>query len=87
MHEKSSTVFTHGSMLVTEIIQQTAWDVLHEDVNEVFNDTARLLLYRTFRAVVKKLDNVGVVQTFQNLDLSLDWFDVFLILLKELFAK
>ena len=61
--------------------------MFHEYVNEVFDDTARLFLNGTLWAIINQFDDVGMVQTFKNLDLSFDWFDVFLIFLEEFFSE
>jgi hypothetical protein len=38
VHEKSTTIFTHGSHLITKVIKESTGDVFHQDVDQVLDE-------------------------------------------------
>lgn len=85
--EVATCVFAHASDRLAQVEEETAGNVLEEDVDEVLDLSARWLLDIAVGTISLNLDDIGVLEALENLDLLLDGLDGFLVSLEELFSQ
>ena len=85
--EEPSCVFSHGAHRLAEIEQETTLHELHNDVDEVLDDSSTWLDDLSGITVVVHLDNACVVEVLQNCDFILDRKDAVLVSVEELFLQ
>ena len=73
--EKSASVFAHGAHCLTQVEEKATRDILHGDVDQVGDSSARRL--DNFATVSKALhgDHVLMVHVLQNSDFIVDRLD------------
>ena len=72
MEEVPSSVLTHGTHGLTEVEKETALDELHNDIDEVVNDTTARLDDLAGVAILVHVDNAGVLEGLENSDFVVD---------------
>ena len=85
--EEPSCVFSHGAHILADVEQETTLYELHDDVDEVADDSTAGLVDRALITVVGHTDDAAVVEVLQNCDFILDRKDAVLVSVKELFLK
>ena len=85
--EVATCVFTHASDRLAQVEEETAGNVLEEDVDEVLDLSARWLLDIAVGTISLNLDDMGMLKALENLNLLLDGLDGFLVSLEELLSQ